>query len=224
MKRCLATSVLLLLGPPVLGLGRPHALLQQPRAARCCGAAPLPVMAGFSMPFGGKQPSGPAPEEMQACYRLLGVSEEADYDEVEAAFDMLYNIKYKGQVKQQIKLKVAKDKIYEERLRQRMSGTLKPVRESSPFDREVKKEFRLPSFMDGIAELPTREYFLRNAAVFAAIGLIPLVVRSFAGNAITVALGVAIYKLYNRGAPESSGMEAEMRPPKVGVAPRSYSL
>ena len=103
----------------------------------------------------------------------------------------------------------------EERLRQRMAGTLKPVRESSPFDREVKKEFRLPSFMDDFAEVPTKEYFLKNAAIFAVIGLVPCVVRSFAGNAITVALGVAIYKLYNRGAPESSGMEAEMRPPKA---------
>jgi len=170
----------------------------------------------ISLPFGGqKQPSGPSSEEMQACYRLLGVSEDATYDDVEAAFDLLYNVKYKGQTKLQIKLKVAKDKIYEETLRRRISGQLKAPVVTSPFDREIKKEFTLPSWLDGIAELPTRDYFFRNAGVFAAIGLVPLFFRSFAGNSITIALGVAMYKLYNRGAPESSGMEAEMRPPKA---------
>ena len=72
----------------------------------------------FAFGRGRSGPAGPS-EEAQALYRMLGIAEDADYDEIVGAYDKLCE-KYEGQTKRLIKLQVAKDKILEDRLRQRM--------------------------------------------------------------------------------------------------------
>ena len=48
-------------------------------------------------------------------------------------------------------------------------------------------------------ELPTRAYALKNAAVFGAIGLLPLLSASFASTSVSLGFAVGLYLLYNRG-------------------------
>ena len=55
-------------------------------------------------------------------FRLLGVPPNAEYDEVQQAVKQLKE-KYAGDTKRLLKIDVAKDKIAELRLRQRVSGT-----------------------------------------------------------------------------------------------------
>jgi len=173
----------------------------------------------ISMPFGGggAADSGPS-EEVQEKYRLFGLAEDATYDDVNNAYDELAE-KYKGNPKMTIKLQVAKDKIFDHVLRQRMSGQLKGVRAESPFDRPEapKPLITLPPFLDNIMELPTRAFLMGNLIKFGCIGLLPLLSKTWAPTAVTLGFALGLYTLYNRGAPDTSGneMEAAMRPPKV---------
>jgi len=170
----------------------------------------------ISLPgFGGRRGRDEGPsEEMEARYRMLGVSSDATYDEIESAYNALAT-KYTGETKRIIKLQVAKDKILEERLRQRMSGQLKAVRD--PFEDTAKKPLiKLPGWLEPYAELPTREDLIRNVAIFGALGMLPAISRTWAQSSITIGLFIGIFLLYNRGAPNNSGgMEFEMRPTKV---------
>merc|ERR1719203_1218045 len=101
-------------------LARPHIACQHriEPLKRTSSAAMSLSLRGFRR--GGRDEQGPS-EEMQLLYRMLGVTEDANYEEITAAYEDL-STKYAGQTKRLIKLQVAKDKILEERLRQRISG------------------------------------------------------------------------------------------------------
>lgn len=182
-----------------------------PRAADVCLA--------FSMPsFGNREePSSDPPEEIQSLFRMLGLPEDADYDQVNAAYEALA-AKYAGETKRLIKLQVAKDKILDYRLRQRMSGALK-VSEVFGEDRIVEKKkplITLPPFLESVMELPSKQMLTKNAIVFGAIGLLPILSLSWASTSVSLGFAAALYLLYNRGAPDTGNdMDAAMRPPKV---------
>jgi hypothetical protein len=157
-----------------------------------------------------------AQPDASECYRLLGLAEDANYDEIEAAFEDLVT-KYADDPKRKIKLQVAKDKILEDRLRQRMSGSLKGAAPINPFERPEapKPLITIPPFLADVMELPTRAMLLKNAAVFGAIGLLPALSRTWASTSVGLGFAYAFYSLYNRGVPDGGGLSGgEMRPPK----------
>jgi len=188
------------------------------RAVHRSGAVVEPCMA-FSMPSFSREsepPEGPS-EEAQGLYRMMGLAEDATYDEINEAYDALA-AKYAGETKRLIKLQVAKDKILEDRLRQRMSGSLKAAVAESPFERRADPRplITVPPFLQSVMELPTRQELVKNAAVFACIGFLPVLSLSWASTSVSLGFAAALYLLYNRGVPNSgSEMSAEMRPPKV---------
>eukprot|EP00966_Prymnesium_polylepis_P304047 7024481-Prymnesium_polylepis.1 len=199
----------------------PVALLPRPaHAPRAHLLRPAEPRMAFSMPGFGSQksqePEGPS-EEVQGLFRMLGLPEDADYDEINAAYDALA-AKYEGETKRLIKLAVAKDKILDYRLRQRMTGALK-VSEVFGEDRyvaEKKPLVTLPPFLQGVMELPSKEELIKKAAGFACIGLLPALALSWASTSVSLGFAAALYLLYNRGAPDTGNdMEAAMRPPKV---------
>ena len=134
--------------------------------------------------------------------------------------------KYEGNVKRIIKLKVARDKILEDRLRQRMQGTLQAndeVRVAADNFDEKKPLIKLPRWLERITQLPTQDLLLKNGAVFGFIALLPLLDLSWASTSLGLGFGVAMYLLYNRDAdkerrPSSNEemMEMNMRPAKTG--------
>lgn len=169
-----------------------------------------------SLPFGGGQ-SGPADDEVQAKYRLLGLAEDANYDDINLAYDELAS-KYQGDTKMTIKLQVAKDAIFDHLLRQRMSGALKGVVAESPFDKKdgPKPLITIPVFLADVMELPTRQYLLKNLGVFGVIGLLPVLSKAWASTSVGIGFATSLFLLYNRGVPDSSNdLDAEMRPAKV---------
>ena len=172
-------------------------------------------MASFAMPSfgsGADEPASGPSEETQGYYRLLGLAEDADYDEINASYERLSE-KYTGQTKMVIKLGIAKDKILEDRLRQRLSGSLKGVSAERAYDSRAtpkKPLITIPPFMQSFVELPTRQVLLKNAAVFGVIGLLPALTLSWASTSVGLGFAVALYLLYNRGVPQSE-MMAEMR-------------
>lgn len=76
--------------------------------------------------------------EGSAMFRTLGIPPTAEYDEVKAAVTAL-KAKYAGDTKKLLQIDVAKDKISELRLRQRVSGTLGVTAEVAAKDRAVQK-------------------------------------------------------------------------------------
>lgn len=193
------------------------ALPSRPRSAVSARlAVSLPGFGGGSASGGD---SGPSEESVQ-YYRLLGVGEDATYDDVNSKYDELA-ARYVDDPKMTIKLQVAKDKIFDDKLRQRLSGrTVSGVKD--PFENlgnEKKPLITLPPFLDSVMELPSRSALLENAAVFGAIGLLPMLSKGWASSSVGIGFAVGLYKLYNRGVPQSSGMGAEMRPPKVEMRP-----
>jgi len=160
--------------------------------------------------------TGPS-EEVQGLYRMMGLAEDATYDEINAAYDSLSE-KYAGETKRLIKLQVAKDKILEDRLRQRMSGSLKSAVAESPFERkeDPKPLITLPAFMQDYMELPTRAIFTKRTTLFGAFGLLPLISKTFASTSIMMGFACCVYMVYNRGVPDTgSEMSADARPPKA---------
>ena len=102
-----ASLLLLASAACVDGFGGP-ALMRQPPRTPARAHLSAPVMA-FGLSFGGRseEPAGPS-EEAQALYRMLGVSEDATYDEIVDGYDALC-AKYKGETKKLIKLQVRTD-------------------------------------------------------------------------------------------------------------------
>ena len=130
---------------------------------------------------------GPS-EEAQAALRMIGVSEDATYDEVTEAYQELCT-KYKGETKRLIRLQAAKDIVLEDRLRQRMSGAFKSDiadRVGKNMDigdnRKAPKEplITLPAWAEPYMELPTKKLLLRNALLFGAISLMSVVAKHLA--------------------------------------------
>jgi len=202
---------------PLLLLSSPALLPTVPHRAGPAAPRMAVSMPRFGGGGGGSADSGPS-EEVLGYYRLLGLAEDASYDEINAGHDELA-AKYQGDVKMTIKLQVAKDKILDDRLRQRMSGALKGAVAESPFDRkEAPKPFiTIPPFLADYMEVPTRALLQTNVLTFAAISLLPLLSKAWAATAVGLGFALSLYKLYNRGVPESSSSEMgmEMRPPKA---------
>lgn len=174
----------------------------------------------FSMPGFGSQksdkPVGPS-EEVQGYFRMLGLAEDADYDDINAAYDALAS-KYEGETKRLIKLQVAKDKILDYRLQQRMSGSLKAsdVFGEDRYVAEKKPLVTLPPFLESVMVLPSKEELSKNTVVFGCIGLLPILALSWASTSVSLGFAASLYLLYNRGAPDTGNdMDAAMRPPKV---------
>jgi len=169
----------------------------------------LPAFGG-----GGKKKDayeGPS-EEAQAALRMIGVSEDATYDEVTEAYQELCT-KYKGETKRLIRLQAAKDIVLEDRLRQRMAGAFKSDiadRVGKNMDigdnRKAPKEplITLPAWAEPYMELPTKKLLLRNALLFGAISIMSIVAKHLAPTSCAMGFGFGFFLLYNRGIPATS--------------------
>lgn len=157
--------------------------------------------------------SGPNP------YRALGVSEDATYEDVDAAVKRL-SIKYADDRKKLMMLDVYKDKIFEDKLQQRMSGSLIPKIKESPYDLKPKpkKRFVVPSWAEGIIKLPDRKYLKRTAIIMGIFVVLGFVTPTLAGSCMAMAFIAAAGFLFNRGFPEpvrdEYGGIGEVRPVK----------
>jgi len=167
---------------------------------------------------GGNADSEPS-EEVESSFRLFGLDADATYDDIEKKYEELI-VTYAKDVKLKIKLGVAKDKILDYQLSKRMAN-VKMGRSTARFGEDLKPQvkaplIKLPPFLERVMELPTRALLTKNAAIFGVIGLLPALSKSWASTAVSLGFGLAMWLLYNRGveAPPS-GMEMEMRPPKV---------
>lgn len=136
-------------------------------------------------------------------YRALGVSEDATYDDVEAAVKRL-SIKYADDRKKLMMLDIYKDQIFEDKLQKRMSGTLMPKIKESPYERKPvpKKRFTVPVWLQDIIKLPDLKYTKKTGLIMGLFVLLGFVTPTLAGSCMAMAFIAAAGFLYNRGLPE----------------------
>lgn len=172
---------------------------------------------------GKKNASGPNP------YRALGVGEDATYDDVENAVKRL-SIKYADDRKMLMMLDVYRDKIFEDRLQQRMSGSLMPKIKESPYERPIipKKRFVMPEWAQGIFKLPDRKYFRRTGLIMGIFIVLGFVTPTLAGSCMAMAFIAAAGFLYNRGLPDpvrdEYGAVGEVRPVKHRIVGKTLLI
>jgi hypothetical protein len=106
-------------------------------------------------------PPPPAPVtyvEGAESFRLLGVPPSADWEEVQAAVTALKE-KYAGDTKKLLKIDVAKDKIAELRLRQRVTGTFGVTAEVAEVDKKTS-DYESKAFNRAVAS-KTPKFIIR---------------------------------------------------------------
>lgn len=186
-----------------------------------------PVRQGASMLFGfGSKKRGTTNKGRDSSevnpYRVLGVSEDATYEEVDDAVKRL-SIKYADDRKKLMMLDVYKDKIFEDKLQKRMSGALTPKVKESPYERKPvpKKRFAVPEWAKGILKFPDFRYFRRTGIIMGIFVVLGFVTPTLAGSCMAMAFIAAAGFLYNRGLPEpvrdDYGAIGEVRPVKHKV-------
>lgn len=157
--------------------------------------------------FGGKKKKSASGKRRSSSannpYRALGVSEDATYDDVEAAVKRL-SIKYADDRKKLMMLDVYRDQIFEDKLQKRMSGALMPKIKDSPYERKPvpKKRFTVPVWLRDIIKLPDIKYARKTGLVMGLFVLLGFATPTLAGSCMAMAFIAAAGFLYNRGLPE----------------------
>jgi hypothetical protein len=162
-----------------------------------------------------------ADEEEIGWYRTLGVSEDATYEQITDAYIELSE-SYAADPKRMAAIDVAKEKILDARLRQRMSGALRPTLDESPF--EVKPIQRTPiwevvgTVIRKMLRLPSRKEAGQVLFILGGLLLTTWVSPRSAGTCLLINTLSGFGYVYNNGTPEvpkdDFGQIGEIRPMK----------
>lgn len=153
-------------------------------------------------------------------YRQFGITEDAAYDEILEAYERLC-AKSVGNKKELIKLEVAKDRILEDRLRRRMSGTLNQKVTESAWDRAQRMRKRkplneyLPSYVRQFVEIPSDETGTNMAIIFGLLSGMSMLAPQLASTGMSIGFLLACGIVYNKGLPEKredDGRPAQIKP------------
>lgn len=162
-------------------------------------------------------------------YRALGVGEDATYEQVDEAVKRL-SIKYADDRKKLMMLDVYKDKIFEDKLQQRMSGALTPKIKESPYERKPipKKRFTVPEWAKDIFKIPDLKYTRKTGIIMGIFIVLGFVTPTLAGSCMAMAFIAAAGFLYNRGLPEPArdeyGAIGEVRPVKHRIVGKTVLI
>lgn len=160
-------------------------------------------------------------------YRQLGISEDASYSEIMDAFIALSE-KYGGDAPRVRLLEAAKEKILDNRLRQRMSGALRPAVSESPFDAKPKKvtpPWKIAyRFACKMFEFPTREYATKVLTLMFGMLAMCWYRPHFSSTCLLINVVSGLGYMYNRGETEArrdeNGQIGEIRP----MVPKPFYL
>ncbi|CAM9639381.1 unnamed protein product [Chrysoparadoxa australica] len=166
--------------------------------------------------------------EGAGLYRSLGVQEDADFEEIQAAFLRLKE-KHKGDRKTIVKYEKIKDDILDLRLKQAMAGTLKMSTQAQQVDRAMsmmenrKKKFKMPAWTQGWFVFPDKAHFLQCAWYHGFFGLFATIFPSAVMGCTALGALCAGANSINRGAPpvqkdEAGQLIAFNRPAGISIA------
>jgi hypothetical protein len=158
-------------------------------------------------------------EGITKYYRTLGIPENADYDEIMNAHMALIE-RYAGQSSRLADIETAKEKVLDDRLRRRMSGSLRPEVADSPFDENPTERIMpwvpVSDTIKKLFTLPPRSHVFKVLPLMGGLVFASWVSPSIAGTAMLMNTVSAIGFLYNQGTPEvrrdDMGQVGEIRP------------
>jgi len=185
--------------------------------ARCFRPPPLPRSAARVPPFS----RGVRMQDDVSPYRILGIPEDATYDSIMDSY-MALSETYAADPGRLAELESAKEKILDDRLSARMSGTLRPAVADSPFD-EKPVEW-IPPWVTGweiaqkLFEVPTPKYALKVVGLIMGLAAATWISPNSAGTILLINVMSGLGFIYNRGTPDvprdDFGQVGEIRPVK----------
>jgi len=170
-----------------------------------------------------------ATEETEAAYRTLGLDGDASYDQIMDTYMALQETYGEDPVRLGA-LEKAKETVLDDRLRQRMTGTLSASYEGQLSIDDRPPEKRTPifeivrDFSKKVITPPKPKYALNVVALLGGLTLATWVAPSTAGTILLINVMSGMGFVYNRGEPEVArddfGQVGEIRPMK----PKPFAL
>jgi len=185
---------------------------------------------GVQMIFGGAA-KGAEPSQSPGSnpYRMFGITEDADYEEVESAYRRMC-AKYAEDPKMMMKVEINKEAIMEDRLQKRMKGLTTPKVKESPFERKPvkKRRFVVPKFLRGIVRLPDRAHLRRVSTLLGVFAIMPFFLPTLSSSFMAISGMSSLGFLYNRGLPEEPkddmGRPGAVRPVEKNLVLKTIGL
>lgn len=159
--------------------------------------------------------------EASTLHRQLGIAEDATYEEItEVTSSLIAKYEAEGDIKGKIKVEIAKDKILQIRLNERLAGLttltddakaqsrLEEIDEDDDdlYPEEVKsREWRVPRFMEGLIQKPDVAYRNRQIKVFGIMTLVCFVLPPMTEKIIMINWLFAAGQIGRRGMPDAGG-------------------
>jgi len=208
-----AVLLALALAPGAMGFGAPLAARQRLFGVRGAVQTSRPTASSPLGVFGRKEEAtGPSAEEvareLAKHYRTLGVRAEANFEEIADQTERL-RLKYKGDIKKVKMVEIAKDRIMELKLAQRMSGSLAVASGAAQYDAErdiyakAKGKKKAPAWMRYIRRMwcpPTAQERTRFAAYYGCGAGASILVPHMHGALQGLTLLLSISMLYSKRA------------------------
>lgn len=160
--------------------------------------------------------------ESATLHRELGISEDATFEEITAVTQNLINAaNAEGDVKKKIKAEIAKDRIMQIRLNERLAGLTKLTDDAKAMSRreeeeeeeddlsleEKPKEWKLPRFAQGIIKKPDAAWRNKQIKIFGGMSLLAFILPPMASVCTMVSGYFAAGQLSRRGMSQDIGSD-----------------
>jgi len=161
--------------------------------------------------------------ESAKLHRELGIAEDATFEEISAATDSLIRkAEAEGDAKKKIKVEIAKDRIMQIKLNERLAGLATLTKEAQAMSRieedemeddedlfpeEKKKEWRVPRFLEGIVVKPDAAYRNRQIKLYGTLTALCFVLPPLTDRIMMMNWMFAAGQIGKRGTSDSNNGE-----------------
>lgn len=161
--------------------------------------------------------------ESAKLHRELGIAEDATFEEISAATDSLIRkAEAEGDAKKKIKVEIAKDRIMQIKLNERLAGLATLTKEAQAMSRieedemeeeedlfpeEKNREWRVPRFLEGIVVKPDAAYRNRQIKLYGILTAICFVLPPLTDRVLMMNWMFAAGQIGRRGTSDSSNGE-----------------
>eukprot|EP00566_Odontella_aurita_P019563 CAMPEP_0113542346 /NCGR_PEP_ID=MMETSP0015_2-20120614/9554_1 /TAXON_ID=2838 /ORGANISM="Odontella" /LENGTH=296 /DNA_ID=CAMNT_0000442389 /DNA_START=143 /DNA_END=1033 /DNA_ORIENTATION=+ /assembly_acc=CAM_ASM_000160 len=153
--------------------------------------------------------------ESAKLHREVGIAEDATFEEIQEATELML-ARAEGDVKKKIKIEVAKDRIMQIRLNERLAGLTKLTSEAAAQSAaeqgdvsedvedlmEKAGEWKPPQLFTGLIKKPSDEYKQKQIKQWGLLSLVCLVLPPVGSQLGYINWIIAGVQIMNRGAPE----------------------
>mmetsp|Transcript_997 Transcript_997/g.1624 ORF Transcript_997/g.1624 Transcript_997/m.1624 type:complete len:286 (+) Transcript_997:123-980(+) len=162
-------------------------------------------------------------------YRLLGVPIDCTYEQVEKVLVKLKE-QYKDNLEKISFFEEQKDKIFADKLKRRMSGSISPKIKESPYEKKPKpkRKFVMPEWAKKIYKKPEMAQAQKSGILMLLYLVGSVLAPTMTSSSLAMGFVTSAAFLYNRGLPEpvkdEYGNAGEIQPVKNWVLLRTLAI